>query len=372
MPTTELNETDTSNFSGISEAFGGLAEALIDETDADDSLEADLADTGEDVAEPVEEVAAEVVAEEVVEEVVDPLESLLADAKALDYTVDGKAKDYDGIKMTADGRGIISKESIPDVQYRLQRGEYLESQNTHLYGQVKQYEAIGGMQKVESLSVENARLSEAVKLLAETIENPDKLVALALATQSGDTAQFQLLTRELKIAAQEAAIRAKSEFTQHITTAASAASNTQDETTQTANTIAASITQWSPRYPNLSPDDLASANRLLTQFGAAVVWKASPEDARQAGVKPGEYVIDHRKVDAFLKDLSDRKVGQQKTVTAVSAAAKENALRLGGPKSAPKKPAPKATKPKAEEPEGETWSQQKSRLQRGEFSSSDE
>ena len=144
---------------------------------------------------------------------------------------------------------------------------------------------------------------------------------------------------------------------------------TQDEPTLIANTIGQSITQWATRYPNLTQEDLQGAYKQLGQFGTAIVWKASPEEARQAGVRPGEHVIDHRKVEAYLKQVSEYKGQQANAAKAASAAAKENAARLGT-KPAPKKLPPKPTKAPVSD-EGETWSQQRARMMSGNFASTD-
>lgn len=369
MATTIEAEKDSANLDGMSEAFAGLAEALIEDTDGldEDSVPTEEFEETEEI-DPTPEEAAEIEqAEPDAEAVQETVE------QPFTYTVDGQAKAYDGITVYTkpDGtidRGVIAGDKIKDVQYRLQRGDYLEGQNTHLYGQVKQFEAVGGMQKVQDMAVENARLKEAAAIMADTLENPEKLVALAYAIQNGDMGALQLLGRELKVAAQDAAQRTQSEFTTNMQQQL----QTQDEPTLIANTIGQSVTQWAARYPNLTREDLQSAYAQLQSFGSAVVWKASPEEARQAGVRPGEHIIDHRKVDAYLKQVSTYKGEQAKTAHAVTAAAKENAARRPVPTITPKKPLPKKpTKATESESGEETWSQMKARLQSGQFAQND-
>ena len=378
MATTIAAEKDSANLDGMSEAFAGLAEALIEDTDGldEDSIPAEEFEETEEIDPTPEEIAEIEQAEPDAEAVQETVE------QPFTYTVDGQAKAYNadvrgvahgGITMRigADGKpesATVAKNAIPDLQYRLQRGDYLEGQNTHLYGQVKQFEAVGGMQKVQDMAVENARLKEAAAIMADTLENPEKLVALAYAIQNGDMGALQLLGRELKVAAQDAAQRTQSEFTTNMQQQL----QTQDEPTLIANTIGQSVTQWATRYPNLTREDLQSAYAQLQSFGSAVVWKASPEEARQAGVRPGEHIIDHRKVDAYLKQVSTYKGEQAKTAHAVTAAAKENAARRPVPTITPKKPLPKKpTKATESESGEETWSQQKARMESGRFAEND-
>lgn len=381
---TNTSTTDDSNLSGISDAFGGLAEALIDDTDGTESLEADLADTGEAKPEtpvveaPVTEPQADG-AEAKVEEP-DPLK----DAKALDYTVDGTAKSYDGIKILADKDGtiqggIIAPESIKDVQYRLQRGEYLETQNKSLYGKVQEFERVAfklpdgtehrGLAAVQQYATENARLSAAVKVLAETIENPEKLIALAYAVQNNDQTEMQRLTREIGLVAKEASWSAREKWGQIQQQATQQDTQAQDVQRQTQDAITNSVSQWSSRYPALTKEDIAEVTQHLTELGSALVHPATPEQAQQAGVRPGDLVIHHDIVDRHLSARATLAARIAKATTEAQKAATENAQKLAAAaRGKPgKKGAPSTKTPKPAEPEGETWAQQKARLQRGDF-----
>lgn len=387
-PTTTTN-TDDANLAGLESAFGDLANALIDDTDTppDASLEADLADTGAVPESPAPDPAPtpepQADGAPVVEE--DPLK----DAKPLDYTVDGTPKSYDGIKVLADKDGtiqggIIPPESLKDVQYRLQRGEYLETQNKALYGKTQELERITfkgpdgtehrGMAAVQQYATENARLSAAVKVLAETVETPEKLIALAYAVQQGDHSELQRLTREIGLVAKEATWKARETWGQTLSQAAQQETQAQDVQRQTQDAITASVAQWASRYPALTQADLAEVTQHLTELGSALVHPATPELARQANVRPGDLVIHHDIVDRHLAARNALALKIAEATKQAQKAATENAQKLAAAaRGTPaKKGAPSTKTPKSPEPEGETWAQQKARLQSGQFAPDDE
>lgn len=380
----------------INTAVGDLLNGASDVPDVldDDALDAELsaqsgvadavvADAPETPAVPDatgEPVAAAPVAETPVVE--DPLK----DAKPFDYTVDGQAKIYGGIKVLSDKDGnvqggIIQPEALKDVQYRLQRGEYLEGQNKSLYEQTRAFDAITftdratntelkGIAAAERYVTENAKLTAAVELLAKTLEDPDKLAAIY-----GDPRELSLLTRELGIAAHQAEAKSKSQFTQRIAQAKEVDSTTQDRAQVTTQSIQGAVEHWAKQFPTLTKDDTQKAVAYFSKIGSAIVRPATPDEAKTAGVKPGELIIDHPVLYEYLSDRAALRKEAIASSTAAATAARENAARLAqaarGKPATPTKAKPaKATVPA--EPEGETWAQQKNRLQTGAFSPSDD
>lgn len=311
----------------------------------------------------------------------------LANAKPFDYTVDGAAKVYDGIKVLADKDGtiqggIISPEAMKDVQYRFQRGEYLESQNKALYGKAQEFERVTfkdasgtehkGMAAVQQYAVENAKQHVALKLLAETLENPEKLIALAYAVQNGDTSALQQLTERIALLAENATFKARSQWGDTLRQAAQQDTQAQDATQQAHDAITNSVATWASRYPALTKEDTDAVTRHLTRLGAALVHPATPEQAQQAGVKPGDLVIHHDIVDEYLKDRAGLRAREVDTAKKASTAAAENAQRLAaaarGTKG--KKPAAPPTKETTPAPKSksEEWQDQKLRMMAGQFS----
>ena len=371
-----------------------LDDAAIDaELDAktDAAVDADAGEaeeTGEATPEPtgVPDATGEPVADTTPEEP-DPL----ANAKPFDYTVDGQSKVYDGIKVLSDKDGnlqgaIIEPAALKDVQYRIQRGEYLEGQNKALYEQTKAFDAITftdratnqqlkGLAAVESYVVENAKQHAALTLLADTLENPDKLVALALAVQSGDTSPLRALTERLALIAENATYKTKASFGQTLQQAKAQEASTQDRAQVTTTALTNAVEHWAKQFPSLTKDDTQKAIAYFSKIGSAIVRPATPDEATTAGVKPGDLIIDHPVLYEYLSDRASLRQDAIARSTAAQQAAQENAAKLAAaargtkPKPAPTKAAPKAKATTA--PEG-SYSEWRDRMMRGEFSTDDD
>jgi hypothetical protein len=356
------------------DAIASIADDL-----GDDHVEGDPATAG--TQELAEEIAEPAVAEPdapAPEEPVDPLK----DAVPFTYTVDGAEKAYDGIKLLKDAEGnvqggVVPTASIKDLQYRLQRGDYLETQNKSLYEQTKAYDAVTftdratntelkGMQAVERYVTENAKLTAAVELLAKTLENPDALAAIY-----GDPRELQLLTRELGLAARDAEARTRGQFTSRISQAKEQETSTQDRAQVTTQAITGAVQHWASQFPSLTPDDTQKAIAYFAKLGSAIVRPATPDEAKTAGVKPGELVIDHPVIHEYLSDRADLRKQAIASSAAVTNAAKENAARL----ASATRPKAKATPVPTEQPKApaktkaELWAEDRERMLAGLHSS---
>lgn len=378
MPFADEKDDSHANADGIADAVGGLLDGLSGEDAvSDDDLNADAQIRAELDGEPVKD--DETVDEKPTEEAPVVEEDPLKDAPFLKYTVDGQEKSADFIKVYTEKDGtvrgaIVSAEQLPVLQQRLSKADYYETANKTLYEENRQFKSLGGVDKLQTVSTENAKLSEVVKHFAQYLdfENPKKLLELAFAAQEGDKAAWDRLVEQTQFVAERAAFNARqqwgTESTKHVTQ-----QNEQEQRQAiTTQSIAASVKQWSTKYPELTQDDKAKAIAHLNRIGSAVVRPASPEEARAAGVQTGALIIDHPVVADYLAERAELRKATAAQVKAQSTANSENAKRLAAASrgNTPKKPAP-TSRTTPSEPEGETWAQQRERLQGGNFSTID-
>lgn len=315
----------------------------------------------------------------------------LANAQPFTYTVDKEARPFEGIRVLADANGavqgaIVDPTAIGKLQDRLQRADFLESQDKQRWEKMREYEGITfkgndgvehkGLAAVEQYATENAKLAAAVKVLAETIETPEKLIALAYAVQNNDTTELQRLTREIGLVAKEATWEARVSWGLAQRQTAERATQEQDRTTITTQAIDGAVQHWAQQFPALTKDDVTKAIAHFSRVGSSIVRQATPDEAKAAGVKPGELIVDHPVLYEWLKDRAELRAQQADATQKAQAAAKENEKRLAAAANGQKgkttrKP---ATPAKATVPadEGETWSQQRARLQNGQFAASDD
>jgi hypothetical protein len=255
----------------------------------------------------------------------------LATAPALKYTVDGQEKEAGFAKVFTDKDGtvrgaFVDAKDMPTLQQRLSRADYYEAQNKSLYEKTRQYESLGGVERVQSLTTENAKLSGVVSHFAEYLDfdNPQKLIALAIAAQDGDKAQWDSLVERTKFIAEKAAFDATknwgTESTKHVTQ-----QNEQEQRAQvTTQSIANAVEHWSTQYAGLTAEDKAKAIAHFNKIGSAVVRPASPEEARTAGVSPGTLIIDHPVIAEYLSERAELRKAAASTAKAATTTEREN------------------------------------------------
>lgn len=312
----------------------------------------------------------------------------LATAKPFSYTVDGAPKAYDGIRVLIDkdGKeqgGIIPAEAMQAVRDAFQRRDFLEAQDKARWEKMREYEAITfkqgdvehkGLAAVEQYATENAKLSAAVKVLADTIETPDKLIALAYAVQNGDTTELNRLTREIGLVAKEASWKAKESWGQAQRQTVERSTQEQERSQITSQAISGAVQHWAQQHPALTKDDVEKAVQHFSRVGTSIVRPATPDEAKAAGVKPGELVIDHPVIYEWLKDRADLRAQQAEASAKATAAATENAKKLAAAargKPAPKQKAVPSDKAPAPKSKAEEWQEQRLRMLGGQFSQAD-
>ena len=343
-----------------------LAEMLGDEAPepAEDETERPSADSkagdeGEDAVSPEAETetpdpkqpetpAADATDEEVTPEDTD----LLATATPFTYAVDGQAKTIDGIREIPGHGAIVEAQALGTLKDRLQKADRLDDANRALYQKTQAYETVEyqgktGMAAIEAAIVDNAKLSRALTVLVPYLESEEGRIALATDPQG----TLQYLTRELGLTARETEFQTRQSFGQKIR----AAETQQQESTtlaqQAETAITQSISHWAQQFPALTAQDKDAATQYLRRIQSSVIRPATPEEAQQVGVKPGERIVDHTLVHGYLANLASLRAEAQKATQTASEAAKaaqkasqENAKRLAAAAVPTKhKPTAKAT-----------------------------
>lgn len=309
----------------------------------------------------------------------------LANAKPFTYTVDREARPFEGIRVLADKDGkiegaIVEPQAIQKLQDRLQRADFLEGQDKARYEKMREFESVTfkvgdvehkGMAAVEQFATENAKLSAAVKLLASVLEDPEKLIPLAYAVQNNDTTEMARLTREIGLVAKEATWKARESWGQAQRQTVERAGQEQERSQITSQAITGAVQHWAQQHPALTKDDVEKAVAHFSRVGTSIVRPATPDEAKAAGVKPGELVIDHPVIFEWLKDRAELRAQQADATKNAQKAATENAAKLAatarGKKPTPAAPA-KAAKEPAPKSKSEEWQDQKLRMMTGQFS----
>lgn len=296
----------------------------------------------------------------------------LTGAVPFTYTVNGQAKPYDGIQEIPGHGAIVSKEALTGLRDTIQRSEHATEANKQLYQTVQQYESFEfkgqkGAQGIDSLVAEHAVMEAAIRHLAGVIENPD-----ALAEILGDPNALVRMQRELSLIARETKLATRGTFTAR----SQETRSKEQEATQLEQadhqTISAVIDKWGATFPSLTAQDKQEALAYLAQFRSSFVRPATPDEARQAGVKPGERIIDEKPVHDYLERIAKHRADAASLAASTAKSASENAKRLGaaavprkGPKPATPAPPAKAERVKSN---SELWQDQKNGMAAGRFS----
>lgn len=270
----------------------------------------------------------------------DETAELLAGSKPLQYVVDGAAKTFDGVHEWEGGGAVILADALPKIKDRLQQADRLVVQNRALYETAQQYERIGGMKAFSDLKSQNAVLDASGSILLKAIQDEATLITLAT-----DPAAREQLIREVKLAAREAQMNATTAFQQE--TAKIAEQRQSAGQTQTA--IANAVSQLARQFDGLTAADVEAVKNHALRVQSAIVRPATPDEARAAGVKVGESIIDLPTLHQFL---FDRHSLRHQTVAAAkrdAEAARDNkaALAAAAPIAAgqPAAPRPGAGQP---------------------------
>lgn len=350
MGTTVTPDVTAAAEPSLAEAFGELANAIVAEespetqapsgsptspvTPGTPSVEtpSNVPAPGTDAQQPAEGAAAE--------EGLDLSDDALKDAKPLEYTVDGATRQFEGIYVIPGQGAIIDPDVLPKVQDRLQQADRLVEQNRQLYQSTQEYQRIGGREAYEKLVATNALLDRAATIMLNAIQNEEQLLLLAT-----DVGARQHLLRELDLSGREASNAARAKWQDETIT-----KYTQQEqsNTQAQTAIGNATAQLAKNFPGLTTADVDAVRTHAMRVQSAIVRPANADEARAAGVRPGESIIDLPTLHMLLADRHELRKAAIATAQANAAANTSNAARIAAasPTSA-KAPAARPAKGKA-------------------------
>jgi len=270
---------------------------------------------------------------------------LLATQQPLTYVVDGATRTFDGA-FVIPGRGaIIPNEVLPRLQDRLNQADRLVAQNESLYQTAQEYQKLGGRDGITEMMTQRALLDKVGALLINTLNNPDVLMRLAT-----DPREREQLLRDVNLTAREAQYTAQNEFREQFARDATAHQTVidQQQVAHTAinNAVALLATQ---HVPGMTPEDIAAVRTNALAVANAIVHPANPEEARIAGVQPGEMVINSPVILQWLTERHQMRQALQASAQAQAKLQAENAARLAAaaptPAAAPAAARPVVAKP---------------------------
>jgi hypothetical protein len=280
------------------------------------------------------------------------------------YKVNGEERAFEGAHRIP-GEGLIfTEDAVPKLQLELSRAATLEAQNRELYQRQQAIERLGGSKAIESLTLSEARHKAAVNRLAQILQDPEQLTRLV--TEEGE---LDRVKREIALDIREAENKARTDFTGRATEGEREAQATEQTTTAITNAVATLARE----FTNLTDDDLSKAQAHFARVRSSVVRPATPEEAREAGVKVGESVIDLATIRDFLSDRNQIRSDQKKTTEKVESATRENAARLAATRQprnkSPRSEGNRATTATATvtKPAEMSWSQMRRMMQAGKF-----
>ena len=288
-------------------------------------------------------------------------DDLLAKATPFTYTVDGQPKAVEGIREIPGHGAIVAPDALTSLRDRLQKADRLDEANKALYQQVEQYSAIEysgkkGIEAVEAALIANAKMDTALRVIVPYLESEEGRNALI-----GDPeGTLRYLQRELGLAARETEFTTRQTFGQTLRSAETQRADASSQAEQSRTIMSGVVDKWAGQFPALTPEDRAAAVAHLQHFATSLIRPATPDEARQAGVKPGDRIVDERPIHAYLQERAGLRAeaaeAKQSASTATKAAqhaATENAKRLAAV-AVPTKKGKAAAKAAPAEPKART------------------
>lgn len=292
----------------------------------------------------------------------DPFETLVKAGQPLTYTVDGQAKQYQGIFEVAGKGAVVPLDSLNRVRDTIQRADYAVEQNRKLYAETEQYKALGGVEGFEKLVVDHEQLRAASNVFAEVLADPNKLAQLFIITNDGlrlNEDRYGLLKERMRIAVQGAEFNARKDWGEKVRTA----QQTVEAPHQMEQAIESAL---APALKDL-PSALATEVReFVAEYRDAIIRPATPADVtRWPHLKAGEMMIDLPKIEKYLDRRKTEVTATDARVKAETdarlKAAKENAART------PKVATPPKPKPRSRHEDGTFAEQPKKKYDRDDF-----
>lgn len=250
----------------------------------------------------------------------DPFAALLESAKPLTYKVNGQERTLDGILEVAGKGAVIPQEKVQDIRNLIARSESNAESNRELYAFRQEVERLGGVEKFVKEAERTAMTDAASTLILEAVtQNPAQFVN---ADGSPNRERIDFLIQQAAVKAERARYDFRAQQETQATQWREESTVGQARETAIPEALASVAEQF-----GLDASDIQAAVAHFGPFADALLFKATPEQAAQFGVKAGQLMVDLPKMEPWLRDRAQRK----QELTALTAkrqqAAKENAAR---------------------------------------------
>lgn len=262
----------------------------------------------------------------------------LAGAIPLTYTVDRETRTFAGVHEVPGMGAVVERDALPRLKDRLQQADRLVEQNRALYAESQEFQRLGGRAKVEELTANAAMLDKAASLLIGALTNEETLLTLAT-----DPVARQHLIRELELSGREAQNAARSTFRNNHTQATQQAHQASQTAAQSQTAIGNAVVEIAKQFPSLTAEDVSAVRAHASRVSSAIVRPANAEEARTAGVRPGELIIDLATLHTFLSDRHSLRQQYAAAATTAANTARDNAARLAAAAPTAGKSTPTAT-----------------------------
>lgn len=259
-------------------------------------------------------------------EPVDPLAQYAKDAKPLPYKVNQQERAFEHILWQGEGKpAIIPADKVREVQNAIARSDSNAEANRDLYEQKQRWERAGGFDKLHAALDESAELNAATLVLLDAVtKNPLKLVRL---DENGDVVPNEefigFLLSQAGVASERARYAARD--------ARQKAEQTFAKTSTDAEVRAAAIphaVETHFKHYNLPPEDYQAAIDIFQDARDAYLFNATPEQAAQFGLQPGQLMVDLPKMDKWFRDRAALRANLAAQQEARKKAEEENAERV--------------------------------------------
>jgi hypothetical protein len=213
---------------------------------------------------------------------------------------------------------------------KIQNADRYESLARQQHGRIQQYESVGGMQAMEQLQANNGAVMAAIARLAQALDSPEQLIALA-----NDPARRDMLRERILIDIDRAKDAGAKKFQETLTSG----SRAQQESGQRDAALRTSIGQYLTHH-GLPPTEAEVAYKQFAPFASVLFRKANAQDVQRAAqfgvrVEPGQTIIDNERMAHHFASRAELYKQQQAAATAASQADTANAARLAATQPVP-------------------------------------
>lgn len=306
------------------------------------------------------------------------------------YRTDGREVPMDGISVFKDAEGnvvgaTIDRDQLDNLRLRLGRHDHLVQENNRINGRLTEFDRFThqgldrqqyqGAQAFRQMTIENAQLAATVAVLARAIDDPVLLTTIVHeATNNLPPREYQLLQREMAVAARDAAMRAGQHWGTRLQSARDAAEMAPEALQGSLVSHFDSLkAQYADELKNLTDRDWQEARQTFAPFASQIIRRATAEDVQNVPeLKLGQLIVDESKFKSWFSERVALRNQEAARAASNGSVNRENAARAraaNAGKPAPSAPArrPAAAAPAAKADEGPSWQDIKNAWMQGRY-----